>query len=102
MSAFFQMLSREIRAAPNKKKSAIVSFLRREVLPVNEQAMENPNASELVEKLAKGEISRREFDLFLKMLDDKKLTGDLDKGLLALFNQYLNECNSDEKKDETQ
>lgn len=64
--------------------------------------MENPNASELVEKLAKGEISRREFDLFLKMLDDKKLTGDLNDGLWALFNQYLNESTSDEKKDEPQ
>ena len=64
--------------------------------------MENPNASELVKKLAKGEISRKEFDLFLKMLGDRKLTKNLDEGLWTLFTQYLNESNSDEKKDETQ
>lgn len=64
--------------------------------------MENPNASELVAKLAKGIISRKEFDLFLKMLDDKSQAEDLKEGFWVLFAQYLENGDSDEKKDEKQ
>lgn len=73
----------------------IVSFLAPEVLPVNEQAMEKPNAYELVRKLARGEISRREFDLFLESLNDKSQAENLDRGLWVLFAQFLNDGKSE-------
>lgn len=85
----------------NKKKYGVVRFLGSEVLPVNEQAMENPNASELVKKLARGEISRREFDQFLEALEDKNQAENLDKGFWVLFAQFLNDGKSDEKNDDT-
>lgn len=85
----------------NKKKYGVVRFLGPEVLPVNEQAMENPNASELIKKLAKGEISRREFDLFLEALDDKSQTDNLNKGFWVLFAQFLKGGKSDEQNDDT-
>lgn len=84
----------------NKKKSRLVRFFFPKVLPVNEQAMENPNASELVKKLAKGEISRREFDLFLEALDDKSQAGNLDQGFWVLFAQFLKDEKSDDKNDD--
>jgi hypothetical protein len=69
---------------------------------VNEQAMEDPNASELIKKLATGEISRKEFDLFLAMLDDKQQSGNLEDGFWKLFAQYMDENNSGLKKDDNQ
>ena len=62
--------------------------------------MEKPTASELVKKLAKGEISRKEFDLFLEVLDDKSQAENLDQGFWVLFSQFLNDSKSDERKDE--
>ncbi|HSF52238.1 MAG TPA: hypothetical protein VLA71_00720 [Algoriphagus sp.] len=63
--------------------------------------MENPNASELIKKLAMGEISRREFDLFLEALDDKNQAENLNKGFWVLFAQFLKGGKSDEKNDDT-
>ncbi|OOG77122.1 hypothetical protein [Algoriphagus sp. A40] len=63
--------------------------------------MEKPTASELVKKLAKGEISRREFDLFLEALDDKSQAENLDKGFWGLFAQFLTKGKSDEQNDDT-
>ncbi|MBN7813679.1 hypothetical protein J0A68_22170 [Algoriphagus sp. H41] len=51
--------------------------------------MENPTASELIKKLAEGKISRKEFDLFLSMLDDRKQTENLDEGFWTLFAQLV-------------
>lgn len=82
----------------NKKKRGLVSFFCSEVLPVNEQAMENPTASELIKKLAEGKISRKEFDLFLSMLDDKKQTENLDEGFWTLFAQLVGGNGSDPDK----
>jgi hypothetical protein len=82
----------------NKKKQGLVSFFCSEVLPVNEQAMENPTASELIKKLAEGKISRKEFDLFLSMLDDKKQTENLDEGFWTLFAQLVDGNGSDPDK----
>jgi hypothetical protein len=64
--------------------------------------MEDPNASELIKKLAAGKISRKEFDLFLAKLDDKRESGNLEEGFWKLFAQYMDENNSDSKKDEDQ
>ncbi len=67
---------------------------------MNEQAMENPTASELIKKLAEGKISRKEFDLFLSMLDDKKQTENLDEGFWTLFAQLMNGSGPEPKEDQ--
>jgi hypothetical protein len=58
--------------------------------------MENPTASDLVKKLARGEISRREFDLFLEALEDKSQEKSLEKGMEELFDKFLKESKSEE------
>ncbi|WP_343854414.1 hypothetical protein [Algoriphagus jejuensis] len=63
--------------------------------------MENPNASELIKKLATGEISRKEFDLFLAMLDDRKHTENLEEGFWTLFAQFMNGNGSVPNEDQT-
>lgn len=68
---------------------------------MNAQAMEVPTGSELIKKLARGEISRKEFDLFLEMLDDKSKAETLEEGFWILFTEFLSDKNSDEKKDDT-
>ncbi|WP_026970135.1 hypothetical protein [Algoriphagus terrigena] len=99
-AAFFLAIPGDIKSPFNKNYYPVVSFLALEVLPVNEQAMENPNASELVKKLAKGQISRTEFDLFLKMLDDKKQAESLDEGFWKLFAQFLESRRAADSNDE--
>ena len=97
---FFLAIAVDIKSPFNKKFYPVVSFLAPEVLPVNEQAMENPNASELVKKLAKGQISRTEIDLVLNMLDDKKQTESLDEGFWKLFAQLLESRHAADSNDE--
>ncbi len=63
--------------------------------------MEDPNASELIRKLAEGKISRKEFDLFLTMLDDRRQAGNLEEGFWTLFAHIMNGNGSDPKKDDT-
>lgn len=83
----------------NKKNRGVVRFFFLEVLSLNEQAMEDPNASELIKKLAEGKISQKEFDLFLHMLDDTEQAENLEEGFWALFAQFMNGNGSDPKED---
>lgn len=47
--------------------------------------MKNPTIKELVEKMTKGEISKTEFDLFLKVLIEENDSIELDQALRDFF-----------------
>jgi hypothetical protein len=59
--------------------------------------MKRPNASVLIKKLASGEISSKEFDLFLKGLEDSSLKEDYERGFRELFDRFLKEGNPSTK-----
>jgi hypothetical protein len=98
---FFLPSPMKTKSLSNKKKRRVVRFFFLEVLSVNEQAMDDPNASELIKKLAEGKISQKEFDLFLHMLDDTEQAENLEEGFWALFAQFMNGNGSDPMKEDS-